>query len=294
MLESVNFENLLSGSSWTPSLSFPNEGDSRVLLISVLMLSTKELDELDERLHRLGASDDHLLGLEEQESEEVDSSWLEEFRWSEILQDFSQFLSRVKVNGHPISSGDFLSLIFQAIGILQSLDLAECTYDLLEDPRTITALCSLAMKFHSQLLHMNSDLPPDPVYEGMLLKLAKWQVVPTTDHWLSIFELRLSTLKPSMSQVAKQLYQRSLLTASMAVFRGQFGKARSLASSHFLLSCHEAGKMRQLSVSIDELVWILGLAHENQIVELQSDIKHAEAVVIEAARLGRPHQAVGV
>lgn len=256
------------------------------------MLSTEELDELDERLHRLGASDDHLLGLEEQESGKVDSSWLEE-RWSEILQDFSQLLSRVKVHDHPISSGDFLILIFQAIGILQSLDLSECPRLLEGHPRTITALCSLAMKFHSQLLHMNSDLPPDPVYEGMLLKLAKWQVVPTTDHWLSIFETRLSTLKPSMSQVAKQLYQRSLWTASMAVFRGQFGTARSLASSHFLLSCHEAGKMRQLSVSIDELVWILGLAHENHIVELQSDIKHAEAIVMEAARLRRP-QAVGV
>jgi len=253
------------------------------------MLSTEELDELDERLHRLGASNDHLQGLEEQESGKVElPSWLEE-RWSEILQDFSQLLSRVKVYGHPISSGDFLSLIFQAMGILQSLDLSGDHPRLLEDhPRIITALCSLAMKFHSQLLHMNSDLAPDPVYEGMLLKLAKWQVLPTTDHWLSIFETRLSTLKPSMSQVAKQLYQRSLWTASMAVFRGQCGTARSLASSHFLLSCHEAGKIRQLSVSIDELVWILGLAHENQIVELQSDIKHAEAVVIEAARLGRP------
>ncbi len=249
-----------------------------------MSLSWAEQEELHELLHRLGASDDHMLGLEEQETEKTQNSKFSKEGWRLALNELSKILSGAKVHGQAMYySGDLLSLVFQAAGILQSLDLSESSALLVgeERPKTMNAIASLAMKFHSQTLHMKSDfVGVDPVREAMLLKLAEWQVLPTADHWLSVFESRLSALKSETARlgVAKQLYQRSLWTASMALFQGQ-GRARRLASSHFALSCYEAGKVRQLSLSVPELVWVLGLAKESDIVDLQDDIQHAEAII---------------
>ena len=249
-----------------------------------MSLSWAEQEELHELLPRLGASDDHMLGLEEQETEKTQNSKFSKEGWRLALNELSKILSGAKVHGQAMYySGDLLSLVFQAAGILQSLDLSESSALLVgeERPKTMNAIASLAMKFHSQTLHMKSDfVGVDPVREAMLLKLAEWQVLPTADHWLSVFESRLSALKSETARlgVAKQLYQRSLWTASMALFQGQ-GRARRLASSHFALSCYEAGKVRQLSLSVPELVWVLGLAKESDIVDLQDDIQHAEAII---------------
>ena len=253
-----------------------------------MSLSWAEQEELHELLHRLGASDDHMLGLEEQETEKTQNSKFSKEGWRLALNELSKILSGAKVHGQAMYySGDLLSLVFQAAGILQSLDLSESSALLVgeERPKTMNAIASLAMKFHSQTLHMKSDFVGlDPVREATLLKLAQWQVLPTADHWLSVFESRLSALKSETARgtrVAKQLYQRSLWTASMALFQGQGGqgRARRLASSHFALSCYEAGKVRQLSLSVPELVWVLGLAKESDIVDLQDDIQHAEATI---------------
>jgi len=118
-----------------------------------MSLSWAEQEELHELLHRLGAS-------EEQETEKTQNSMAKAH------------------NQAMYYSGDVLCLVFQAAGILQSLDLSE-SFALLvgeERPKTMNAIASLAMKFHSQSLHMKSDFVGlDPVREATLLKLAQWQ-----------------------------------------------------------------------------------------------------------------------
>lgn len=126
----------------------------------------------------------------------------------------------------------------------------------------------------------------DPVLEMKLFGLAGFQLQPSAEQFLSIYGSRVMILKasshgPGSVSLGTSLYERSLQTARAAILKGAPGSARRFASSHFALSCSEAGKSG-LHLEVDELVWVLGFASESDLSDLQDDIQRAHQVAEEA------------
>ena len=94
--------------------------------------------------------------------------------------------------------------------------------------------------------------------------------------------LKASSHGPGSVSLGTSLYERSLRTARAAILKGAPGSARRFASSHFALSCSEAGKNGYLHLEVDELVWVLGFASESDLSDLQDDIQRAHQVAKEA------------
>ena len=119
-----------------------------------------------------------MLGLEEQETEKTQNSKFSKEGWRLALNELSKILSGAKVHGQAMYySGDLLSLVFQAAGILQSLDLSESSALLVgeERPKTMNAIASLAMKFQF----------PDSSYEIRLRWTGSLFVRPRCWSWLN-------------------------------------------------------------------------------------------------------------
>eukprot|EP00435_Cladocopium_sp_Y103_P043300 s561_g12.t1 len=263
-------------------------------------------EDVLELLHRMSCSTDHICHMGDQcaqaESVKIVKPLSEQI-WREAVGEVFQILSEVRVHrvhgqeaqepqelhherplGHALNPEDFHALLFSSSAILQALpDLPRCCKT---RSRTLTGVVSLALKNYNQLLHMQVNLSGDPVLEMKLFGLAGFQVQPSAEQFLSIYGSRVMILKasthgPGSASIGRWLYERSLQTAKAAILKEAPGSARRLASSHFALSCSEAGK-NGLHLEVDELVWVLGFASKADIADLQDDIQRAHQVAEEA------------
>ena len=243
---------------------------------------------IEEVLHRMSCSTDHILCMDAQCAQTENVKPLKEI-WRRGVGKLFQILSRVRVDGRGLRHDIFDSLLFSSSAILESILSDPQVVPCLEKAwsRTLIGVVSLAVKNYDQLLHRCFNLPGlDPVLEMKLFGLAGFQVQPSAEQFLSMFGSRVMILKasthgPGSASLGRSLYERSLQTARAAILKEAPGSARPFASSHFAVSCHEFGKSGYLHLEVDELVWVLGFASESDIEDLQDDIQRAHQVAEE-------------
>jgi len=245
-------------------------------------------EDAQEMLHRMSCSTDHILSMGAQCAQAENVKFPEQI-WRGAVGELCQILSGVRVDGQRLRHDIFDSLLFSSSAILQAIlsDLGVVPWLLKAWSGTLTGVVSLAVKNYDPLLHMRFNLAGlDPVLEMKLFGLAGFQLQPSAEQFLSIYGSRVMILKasshgPGSVSLGTSLYERSLQTARAAILKGAPGSARRFASSHFALSCSEAGKSG-LHLEVDELVWVLGFASESDLSDLQDDIQRAHQVAEEA------------